>query len=101
MRGDLFGLAHGGAPGTEADLAVNLPLVPRKLALRGSVDRYTDPGFIDYDYLVRTPGISEPEPNLIDPEAVEANLRREPDANTDAVNGPSSIRVGFVTCGWG
>ena len=60
-----------------------------------------DSGFIDYDYLVRTPGISEPEPNLIDPEAVEANLSREPDANTDAVNDPLSIRVGFVPCGWG
>ena len=83
VRGDLFALAHGGAPGSDAGLTVNLPLVPRTLALRGSVDRYGDPGFIDYNYLVRTPGVSEPEPDLTDPEAVEANLRREPDANTE------------------
>ena len=83
VRGDLFALAHGGAPGTNAGLTVNLPLVPRTLALRGSVDRFADPGFIDYDHLVRTPGVSEPEPNRTDPEALETNLRREPDANTE------------------
>ncbi len=83
VRGDLFALAHGGAPGTDAGLTFNLPLVFRKLALRGSVDRYADPGFIDYDYLLRTPGVSEPEPDLNDPEAVAENLRRQPDANTE------------------
>ena len=83
VRGDVFALAHGGAPGSDAGLTFNLPLVERKLALRGSVDRYADPGFIDYDYLLRTPGVSEPEPDAGDPEAVAANLRSEPDANTE------------------
>ena len=83
VRGDLFALAHGGAPGSDAGLTFNLPLVERRLALRGSVDRFADPGFIDYDYLLRTPGVSEPEPDLTDPEAVAANLRSEPDANTE------------------
>ena len=83
VRGDLFSLAHGGVPGTDAGLTFNLPLVPRTLALRGSIDRYADPGFIDYNYLVRTPGVSEPEPDPTDPVAVAANLRREPDANTE------------------
>ena len=82
-RGDLFALAHGGVPGSDAGVTVNLPLVSRKLALRGSVDYYVDPGFIDYDYLLRTPGVSEPEPDLSDPAAVAANLRSEPDANTE------------------
>ena len=83
MRGDLFALAHGGAPGSGAGLTFNLPLVEWRLALRGSVDRFADPGFIDYDYLLRAPGISEPEPDLTDPGAVAANLRSEPDANTE------------------
>ena len=83
VRGDLFALAHGGAPGSDAGLTFNLPLVTGRLALRGSFDRYDDPGFIDYDYLLRTPGVSEPEPDLADPAAVEANLRREADANTE------------------
>ncbi len=83
VRGDLFGLSHGGAPGGDAGLTFNLPLVTGKLALRGSMDRFASPGFIDYDYLLRTPGVSEPEPDLSDPEAVSANLRSEPDANTE------------------
>ena len=83
VRGDLFGLAHGGAPGGDAGLTFNLPLVTGKLALRGSVDRFASPGFIDYDYLLRTPGVSEPEPDPSDPEAVSANLHSEPDANTE------------------
>ncbi len=83
VRGDLFGLEHGGAPGGDAGVTFNLPLVARKLALRGSVDRYENPGFIDYDYLVRTPGVSEPEPDLNDPEAVAANLHRKADANIE------------------
>ena len=83
VRGDLFGLAHGGAPGSDAGLTFNLPLVSRKLALRGVVDRFASPGFIDYDHLLRTPGVSEPEPDPTDPEALAANLRSEPDANTE------------------
>ena len=83
VRGDLFALAHGGAPGSDAGVTFNLPLVTGRLALRGSIDRYDDPGFIDYDYLLRTPGVSEPEPDLTDPGAVAANLRSEPDANTE------------------
>ena len=43
VRGDLFGLAHGGAPGGDAGVTFNLPLVTGKLAVRGSVDRYHDP----------------------------------------------------------
>ena len=31
----LFALVHGGAPGSDAGLTFNLPLVTRKLALRG------------------------------------------------------------------
>ena len=95
VRGDLFALAHGGAPGTDAGVTFNLPLVTGRLALRGSIDRYDDPGFIDYDYLLRTPGVSEPEPDLADPAAVEANLRREADAN----NRGDAIRAALPAVG--
>ena len=83
VRGDLFGLAHGGAPGSDAGFTFNLPLVRSRLALRGVVDRFANPGFIDYDYLLRTPGVSEPEPDPSNPTAVAANLYSEPDANTE------------------
>ena len=83
VRGDLYALAHAGAPGTDAGFTFNLPLVSRTLALRGSVDRFSDPGFIDYEYLVRTPGVSDPEPDRTDLGEVAANLHRKPDANTE------------------
>ena len=60
LRTDVFGLAHGGSAGSDVGLTFNLPLVRRRLALRGSVDRFSDPGFIDYDYLLIEPGVSEP-----------------------------------------
>ncbi len=83
LRTDVFGLAHGGSAGSDVGLTFNLPLVRRRLALRGSIDRFADPGFIDYDYLLVEPGVSEPEPDLTDPRAVAANLRQQPDANTE------------------
>ena len=83
LRTDVFGLAHGGSAGSDVGLTFNVPLVRSRLALRGSIDRFADPGFIDYDYLLLEPGISEPEPDLGDPGAVAANLRRQPDANTE------------------
>ena len=83
LRTDVFGLAHGGSAGSDTGLTFNLPLVRTRLALRGSVDRFADPGFIDYDYLLIEPGVSEPEPDLADPRAVAANLRQQPDANTE------------------
>ena len=36
VRGDLFALAHGGAPGSDVGLTFNLPLASGRLALRGS-----------------------------------------------------------------
>ena len=83
LRTDVFGLAHGGSAGSDIGLTFNLPLVRSRLALRGSIDRFADPGFIDYDYLLIEPGVSEPEPDPADPRAVAANLRQQPDANTE------------------
>jgi outer membrane receptor protein involved in Fe transport len=80
-KGDLYGLAHSEGTGYETDLAVNVPIMRDRLALRVSLLRLDDPGFIDYPYLVREPGVSNPQPDLDDPAAVAANLRRENDAD--------------------
>ena len=92
FRGDLFGLAHSDRAGSDAGLTINLPLVPGRLAVRGSLDRYSHPGFIDYDYVLRMPGVSEPEPSPSSPQAASAHLRSEPDANTETtVSGRLSL----------
>ena len=80
FHGDAFGVAHGGT-GLEGDFTVNVPLVDERVALRASLGWLDDPGFIDYPYLVREPGVSDPQPDRSDPAAVAANLWREEDAN--------------------
>src|SRR5690606_28665871 len=80
LYGDAFSVAHGGS-GFEGDFTVNVPLVDERVALRASLGWLDDPGFIDYPYLVREPGVSDPQPDRSDPAAVAANLWREEDAN--------------------
>jgi iron complex outermembrane receptor protein len=91
-KGDLYGLAHSDGTGYETDLAVNVPIVRDKLAFRASALRLEDPGFIDYPYLVREPGVSNPQPDLGDPAEVAANLRRENDVDfEDTLSGRLSL----------
>src|SRR5690606_12256853 len=80
IHGGAFGVSHGGT-GLESDLTVNVPIVHERVAFRASLGWLDDPGFIDYPYLVREPGVSDPEPDLSDPGAVAANLWRKEDAN--------------------
>ncbi len=81
LGGDVFGISHSDGTGFEGTFTVNAPLVEDKLALRTSLAWLDDPGYIDYPYLVRVPGVSNPQPNLDDPLDVAANLRRERDVN--------------------
>lgn len=83
LHGDVYTLAESSGAGFDAGAVVNLPIVDDRLAFRASVGYLDDPGFIDYNFLVREPGVSDPEPDLTDPAAVAANLRREQDADTE------------------
>ncbi len=62
-------------------VTLNLPIISDTLALRVNIDRLDDPGFIDYPYLVREAGVSDPEPDFSDPAAVDANLTSADDVN--------------------
>ncbi len=79
LRGDLFGLSHSDGTGYEAGGTINVPIIDDKLALRASLDYLDDPGFIDYNYLVRNPGVSNPQPV---PALSDENLKSQKDANT-------------------
>lgn len=79
LRGDLYGLSHSDGTGYEAGGTINVPIIDDKLALRASLDYLDDPGFIDYNYLVRNPGVSNPQPL---PALSDENLKSQKDANT-------------------
>lgn len=81
VHGDMFGLAESSGLGYEAGAVLNVPIIDGRLAFRGSFSYLDDPGFIDYPFLVREPGVSNPEPDFGNPVDVAANLRRENDAN--------------------
>lgn len=86
-HGDVYSVAHGGT-GFEGNVAINAPIIEDRLAVRASVGWYDDPGFIDYVYVVREPGVSDPSPDFSNPADVAANLHRVNDANwSETVSG--------------
>ena len=81
LRGDLYDLSESDDLGYEFGGTINIPIVDERLAVRASLDYIDDPGFIDYNFLVREPGVSNPQPDFTNPDEVNANLRSEEDAN--------------------
>lgn len=77
-----YSLTESDGVGADVWGHVNVPLVQDRLALRVAVGYLDDPGFVDYDRVVRDPGGSDPNPDFDDPDAVRANLRRVEDADT-------------------
>ncbi len=57
-----FGESHSGQPGVNGDVTVNVPIVEDHIAFRTVVGYYDNPGFIDYNYLLQQPGLSNPQP---------------------------------------
>lgn len=81
IYGDVFDLAQSDSLGGEAGFVFNTPILQDKLALRFSFNHYDDPGFIDYNFVVREGGVSLPDPDFTDPQAVAENLQQIEDAN--------------------
>lgn len=59
----VYDVAHAKDPGFVVDGMINVPLIPGKVAFRSATGYFNDPGFIDYNYLLNTPGVSNPQPN--------------------------------------
>jgi iron complex outermembrane recepter protein len=92
VRGRGYGLAESDGFGREIGATLNLPIAER-LAFRATVGYLDDPGFVDYDYLVREPGVSDPEPDFSNPSDVGANLRRHKDADDEqTLSGRAALR---------
>jgi outer membrane receptor protein involved in Fe transport len=83
VGGRFYSLNESDGLGLDVHGVVNLPLIEDRLAVRAAVGYTDDPGFIDYDYLVRAPGVSNPQPDFDDPADVAANLKSREDADTE------------------
>ncbi|MCT2399550.1 TonB-dependent receptor [Novosphingobium mangrovi (ex Huang et al. 2023)] len=63
--GRVFDMAHSGDVGYSGYATLNIPLA-EKIAFRTTTGYYDTPGFIDYPYLLQTPGVSLPQPGTLD-----------------------------------
>lgn len=93
VYGDLFQGKESNNLGGETGFIVNLPLIEEKLAIRASLNFYEDPGFVDYNYVVREPGISQPDIDWTDSSALANNFKKMADANGETTTtGRVSVR---------
>jgi outer membrane receptor protein involved in Fe transport len=81
-----FAQAESSQLGFQGDVTLNLPIVEDHIAYRGVFGYYWDPGFIDYPFLLKTPGVSLPQPGGADDTTVTQdqyndNFYRVKDAN--------------------
>lgn len=91
LRGDVYNYSEGDDLSTDAGLTFNLP-ISDVLAIRGSIDQLNDTGFIDYNYIVAEPGVSDPD-EFGDP----SNFAPVADANDeDVLSGRIAVRFNPV-----
>lgn len=81
VRGDASRYSAASSQSFDVGATINLPITDN-FALRGSVDRLSDSGFIDQPFVVLNPGVSLP--NALGSAAdIAANFRRAKDVNDE------------------
>ncbi|MDN4502460.1 TonB-dependent receptor [Alteromonadaceae bacterium BrNp21-10] len=81
VYGDIFSLSESDSMGGEGGFIANIPLITDTLALRTSINYFNNPGFIDYAYTVKTPGVSLADPDWSNSSEINDNLQNIKDAN--------------------
>ncbi len=84
LRADGYTYSESDGFSSEVGATINLPITDT-LAIRASIDSLDDQGYIDYPFVVREIGVSDPDPDFNDPNAVAANFAPVEDANTEEV----------------
>jgi iron complex outermembrane receptor protein len=93
IYGDVFSLSESDSIGGEGGFVFNTPLIDDVLGFRASLNYLNNPGFIDYNYVVREGGVSLPDPDWSNQSEVDANLRRVKDANgEDTLTAKAALR---------
>lgn len=62
VHGRGYAQSHSSDFGAIGDVAINIPIVKDHIAFRTSTGYYDNAGFIDYNYLLQQPGVSDPQP---------------------------------------
>jgi outer membrane receptor protein involved in Fe transport len=90
LHGRAFAESHSKDLGKIGDVTVNLPIFTDHVAFRSVVGYYDNPGFIDYNYLLQSPGVSNPQPvrsatgagaSFGTPTDYDANFKSKKDVN--------------------
>ena len=78
VHGRAYDVAHSKGVGYVGDATINIPIIKDVLAFRSATGYYYDPGFIDYPFLVKTPGVSLAQPG---PASNPLGTQAQQDAN--------------------
>lgn len=62
-HGRLYAKEHGSKLGYSVDGVINIPIIRDHVAFRSATGYFYDPGFIDYPLVLKTPGVSLPQPS--------------------------------------
>tara|TARA_R110001583_G_scaffold81041_3_gene216742 strand:+ start:181 stop:2637 length:2457 start_codon:yes stop_codon:yes gene_type:complete len=83
IYGDVFNISQSDDVGGEAGFVFNTPLIDDTLGLRVAFNYLDEPGYVDYAYTVKEGGVSLPDPDWSDANAVSQNLKRVDDVNSE------------------
>ncbi|GAB2510344.1 TonB-dependent receptor [Microbulbifer agarilyticus] len=98
FRGSASSNSESSGLGSDYGATLNFA-VTDTLAVRVNADSVQDPGFIDYNYVVRESGVSNPDPDFSNPDDVAANLRRVKDANGEDTQS-ARVNVRWLATDW-
>jgi len=85
ITGDVFSLNESDGIGTEAGFIFNTSLIEDALAVRVNFNYYNTPGYVDYNYLIKEPGLSNSDPDWSDPQDISQNIKKMEDANDERI----------------
>lgn len=83
IYGDVFNIAHSDDTGAEAGFVFNTPIIDDTLGLRIAFNYLDEPGYVDYSYTIKERGVSLTDPDWSDAAAVEQNINRVNDVNSE------------------
>lgn len=99
VSADIFQTQESDSIGQEAGAVFNIPLINDKLAVRASLNYYNDPGYLDYNYVVREGGVSLADPDWTDSSAISDNLKQVKDANGEQTT-TGRLAVRWIPTDW-